>query len=79
MPLPASQPFANRRPAGPRCRGGVSSLLRLAQPIAGALGMCIAAPRAGIVTRWRPGSARDTSPSQHSRAGPEPAPYRFPD
>jgi hypothetical protein len=35
MALPISQPFATRRPANPRCRGGVSSLLRLAQPAAG--------------------------------------------
>jgi hypothetical protein len=37
MPLPTSPPFPARRPAGPRCRGGASSLLRLAQP-AGAHG-----------------------------------------
>lgn len=35
MPLPNLQPFATRRPLGPRCRGAVSSLLRLAQPAAG--------------------------------------------
>ena len=35
MPLPTPQPFATRRPLGPRCRGAASSLLRLAQPAVG--------------------------------------------
>ena len=53
MPLPTSQPFATRRPLGPRCRGGVSSLLRLAQPAAGGLGPWIvrAAGSAALVAR----------------------------
>jgi len=80
MPLPPSQPFANRRPTSPRCRGGVSSLLRLAQPVAGGLGTWIAAPRVpGIVSRWRPVPLRETSLPEHGSAGHEPAPYWFPD
>jgi hypothetical protein len=35
MALSTAQPVAIRRPAAPRCRGGVSSLLRSAQPAAG--------------------------------------------
>lgn len=39
MPLQAPPFVRRRRPAGPRCRGGASSLLRLAQPAcAGSLG-----------------------------------------
>jgi hypothetical protein len=100
MPLPTSQPFATRRPTGPRCRGGVSSLLRLAQPAAGGLGPWIvraagsaalvargdaldplqAGVRApSIITRLLPSDAADAPGPKHSRAGHEPAPYRFPD
>ncbi|HEX7382823.1 MAG TPA: hypothetical protein VF291_00825 [Burkholderiaceae bacterium] len=34
MPLPVPPTVRRHRPAGPRCRGGASSLLRLAQPAA---------------------------------------------
>ena len=78
MPLPTSLPSASRRPAGPRCRGGVSSLLRLAQPAAGGLGHWIAAARpARIVIRLLPSAT--AAAAQHASAAHASAPYRFPD
>ena len=49
MPLIRTKPSAparRARPAGPRCRSGVSSLLRLTQPAATRL------PKAGELSGW---------------------------
>lgn len=53
MPLTRSQPASRRvRPAGPHCRGGASSLLRLSNPTAPRL------PKGSDLSAWASRAAK---------------------